>query len=100
MKDLLLNGYGDLVIEKGDLQVGLADEQAVGLLLMTEQGSVKFDPLAGVGLQGHLNSNYGYSEQANLKRKMSVQMEYEGFSPSILEINDLNRGSIAGYYEA
>ncbi len=100
MKDLLLNEYGDLAIEKGDLQVGLADEQALGLLLVTEQGSVKFDPLAGVGLQGHLNSNYSYSEQTNLKRKTSVQMEYEGFSPSILEINDLNRGNIAGYYEA
>ena len=100
MQDILLTDAGDLYMNKGDLQTGEADEQAMGLMLLTDLGAVKFDPLTGVGLQSYLHGNYSESEASYLRRKIAVNMDYEGFGASLLEVDDLENSKLEGAYEA
>lgn len=77
--DLLLESDYDLLIENGDLVIGLSDEQHVALLLLTEKGEWRHDGLAGIGLQRQLSGPLGPTERAALQREISLQLERDGF---------------------
>ncbi len=78
--DLLLDDTYDLALSPtGDLAGGEADDQHVALLLLTNQGDWRADPLVGIGLRRHQSGPLGQAEQAQLQRELSVQLQRDGY---------------------
>ncbi len=86
--DILLDADYDLAFTSaGDLAVGESDGQHLSLLLLTNPGEWRADPLVGVGLRQYQSGPLGPAETAALQRVVAVQLERDGYQ--VLE-NDLS----------
>jgi hypothetical protein len=92
--DILLDADYDLAIERGDLVAGESDAQHLELLLQTNQGEWRQDPLVGVGLGRYLSSPYGPQQAAELTRTLSIQLERDGYSILELDLAELSSALI------
>ena len=92
--DILLDANYDLAIERGDLVTGESDAQHLELLLQTNQGEWRQDPLVGVGLSRYLSSPYGPQQAAELTRTLSIQLERDGYSILELDLAELSSALI------
>jgi len=89
--DFLLTADYDLAFtEAGDLAVGASDGQHLGLLLLTNQGEWKADPLVGVGLRRYQSAPLGPVEAAGLNREATIQFTRDGFQVLALDFSDLS----------
>lgn len=80
MKDILLNSDFDLDIVNGDLVVGESTTQHQQLLLLTNKGDWKENPLIGVGAAGFLKDE----DESGLLQEIRIQFEKDG-----MEVNDI-----------
>jgi len=53
--DILINQDGTAQIEGGDFAVGLSDMQHASLLINSEKGEFRHQPLLGVGVANYIN---------------------------------------------
>lgn len=74
-RDILLGDDGDLIIRGGDLAVGPSLTQEVILLMLTNQGELRHDPLSGCNLRRLSNARITRSA---LERIIKVQVERDG----------------------
>jgi hypothetical protein len=84
-KDILLNDSLDYIITNGDFTVGECDEQSTILILNTNTGSWKFNPVCGAGLKKYQGST---DTQAVMKREISLQLEADGFRIKSVIVKD------------
>ncbi|HMN06913.1 MAG TPA: hypothetical protein PKD45_14425 [Flavobacteriales bacterium] len=74
-RDFLLDEDGRLVLRNGGIATGNSFTQEVALLMLTNKGELRHDPLAGCDLVRRTNSRLTQSELARLVR---VQVERDG----------------------
>ncbi|GAA4349776.1 hypothetical protein GCM10023185_06770 [Hymenobacter saemangeumensis] len=87
--DLLLDDDYDLVLTPGgDVATGESDDQHIALLLLTNQGDWRADPLVGIGLRRHQSGPLGPTEQAAFNRELAVQLQRDGYQVKEATIDD------------
>lgn len=74
-RDFLLDDEGRLVLRNGGIATGNSFTQEVALLMLTNKGELRHDPLAGCDLVRRTNSRIARSDLARLVR---VQVERDG----------------------
>jgi hypothetical protein len=82
MIDILHDSTGDLIIANNDLVIGTSDVQHQNDLLLTEKGSIKQFPDAGVGAASFLESEDG----AGLLREIGLQFTGDGMDVKELSL--------------
>lgn len=76
-RDFLLDDTGRLIIRNGGIATGNSYSQEVALLMLSCQGELRHDPLAGCNLVRRTNSRILRSE---LERVVRIQVERDGKS--------------------
>lgn len=94
---LLTPGYDLDFTPAGDLAVGESDDQHVVLLLLTNQGEWRDDPLVGIGLRRYQSGPLGLTEQAQLNRELAVQLQRDGYQVNNASIDSTSNLSIDAY---
>lgn len=74
-RDFLLGDDGEMEIRNGDFVHGDSLTQEVGLLLLTNKGEVRWDPLCGCDLLRRTNARLS---QSQFERIVKVQIERDG----------------------
>ncbi len=74
-RDFLLDDTGRLITRNGGIATGNSYTQEVALLMLTNKGELRHDPLAGCDLVRRTNSRLTQSELARIVR---VQVERDG----------------------
>ena len=93
--DFLISDESDLAITPaGDLALGESDSQHVGLLLLTNQGEWRQDPLVGIGLRRHQSAPMGAVETAALQREIDIQLTRDGYQVLEMDLSDLSAAVI------
>lgn len=87
MNDILLDNDMDLAIERGDFVVGDAEEQHQQLILIASPGSFRESPLNGVNIITYLKTGFTQAQIDSLKQKIRLQLQYDGYARSVVEIN-------------
>ena len=77
-KDILLNENNEAIIENGDFKIGSCEGQNAKLLLLSEKGSWRYDPLMGIGLRRMLNVKLTAGQVLTLKREIIKQFKADG----------------------
>jgi hypothetical protein len=97
MIDILKNitGDGDLIIKNNDLVLGSSDKQHQQDLIMTEKGSIKQYPDAGVGAQTFLEAE----DRPGFLREVSLQFTADGMQVKQLELTDNGILNVAAEYK-
>lgn len=75
MKDVLLDENSDLRIVAGDFAIGASEMQEVGLILSTNQGEWKEQPVIGANLVTKIRSN---ADSVRLERMLRIQLKLDG----------------------
>ncbi|WP_264521208.1 hypothetical protein [Flavobacterium sp. N1994] len=73
-KDLLLDADLDILIEAGDFVIGESTVQEVALILCSNQGDWKNEPLIGANLIKYIRTG---AKPADIKRVVTFQMEQD-----------------------
>lgn len=96
MIDILkdIKADGDLVVKNNDLFLGNSDMQHKQDLLITEKGSIKQYPDAGVGAQTFLEAE----NVPGFLREVSLQFTADGMKVQNLQINDQGILNVAAKY--
>jgi hypothetical protein len=91
--DFLLDEFGDLLENDAHEMVeGVADEQHIVDCLITEPGSLKHDPLAGVGITKSINGNVS----GETRKEIRLQLLRDSFE--IIQLDATNENiSIDAY---
>lgn len=74
-RDFLLDDSGEMIVRNGDLAVGDSLTQELGLLMLTNKGEIRWDPLCGCDLIRRMNSTLRRSQ---LEREVRLQVERDG----------------------
>lgn len=93
MQDILLDTDGDLKIVNGDIVVGYSDDQHKEILLVTDKGSFKENPLVGVGIQSFLEAE----DSSDLLREIRKQFMADGMTIDKLNFNNAKFELVAHY---
>ncbi len=83
-QDILLDETGDLAIKDGDFVIGESTIQHQQLLLASQKGEWKENPLVGVGIENYLNDD----TTNDMMNEISSQFEKDGMK--IKSINSAN----------
>jgi len=75
--DILLDDNNDLLIENGDFVVGESAGQEAKLLLLYSPGTLRSDPMVGVGFQSYQNAATSPSVLKTLDRIIQEQFEMD-----------------------
>lgn len=73
--DFLLDDDNDLKVSAGDFGTGESEMQEVGLILSTNQGEWKEEPVLGANLVTKIRSN---AEAVRLERELRIQLKLDG----------------------
>ena len=92
--DLLLDDTYDLAIERGDFAAGESDAQHVELLMQTNQGEWRQDPVTGIGLSRFVQAPYGPAQAAQLSRTITIQLERDGYRVLEVDVLDLANATL------
>lgn len=79
VKDILTGSDGDMLVEGGDWVVGTSDEQHIEAILISDFGNWRQYPLLGVGVANFLLMPIDSESVNELKRKIRLQLEYDGY---------------------
>lgn len=74
-RDFMLDNEGRLVLRAGGIHTGDSLSQEVALILLTNKGEIRHDPLCGCDLVRRINGRISRSE---LERIARVQLERDG----------------------
>ncbi len=88
--DILLDEDGDLLIENGDLVIGKADDQNVGLIFKAFKGEIRPAPALGFGAGKYLKTTDPLSR---FKRNLKVELERGGYDRADIDV-ELKDGTL------
>lgn len=74
-RDFILDESGEMVIRNGDFVTGESLTQEVALLMLTNKGEIRHDPLCGCDLRRMTN---GRLTRSRLEQIVKVQAERDG----------------------
>lgn len=74
-RDFLLGDDGDLQVRNGDFVTGESLTQEVALIMLTNKGEIRHDPLCGCDLLKMTNARI---TRARFERLVRVQLERDG----------------------
>lgn len=74
-RDFILDEAGEMVIQDGDFLTGESLTQELTLLLLTNKGEIRHDPLCGCDLVRKMHRTLRRSE---LEREVRLQVERDG----------------------
>ena len=96
MKDIIkdIDGNGDLVIRHNDLVIGVSDMQHKQDLLITERGTIKQYPYAGVGAQTYLEAE----DVAGFLREIGMQFSADGMKVDKIALTKSGTLNVAAQY--
>ena len=94
VKDIIIDDSGDLVFTNGDFTIKNSDSQHAILVVNTMAGAWKQHPTCGVGITNYLASQ---GKSLELKRKMSVQLQGDGFVNVEVNVRAITTDSIDYY---
>jgi len=86
MNDILLDDNLDLVIKNGDFVIGPSTYQNQQILLLSEKGTIREWPKAGVGIQSFLLGE----DPGQLFREIRQQFEQDGMKVRSLRIDPVD----------
>ena len=93
-RDIMLDDNNALRIEGGDYVVDLSDGQHVKLMLYSNPGSWRQNPLVGIGVRRLINKKMSALELLSFKKEITVQLTGDGvrvnglvITPSKLKID-------------
>lgn len=93
--DEMIDSTGEEIHKDGDVFVSECTKQNQKLLIITEKGSLKHEPTAGVGVLSwildELDSN-------DLKKEIQSEFEEDGMTVSSLEFKSLSDSKIKASY--
>jgi hypothetical protein len=69
----------DLLIKAGDFVINESDQKHIEDILLFGKGSVKHSPITGLGIVKYVNARNTADVQAGFKRKVKIQLEYDGY---------------------
>lgn len=84
LQDILLDDGNDLVIENGDIAVGMADSQCIKHIIEAAPGHWKQWPLVGANILQVLNGTV----TTKTKRDIRLQLIADGFSVNSIVFNN------------
>lgn len=93
-KDIMLDENNELLFKNGDFDIQYSDGQHVKLILLSEQGAWRQEPLIGVGLRKMLNMKLGAADSMLLNKEISLQLQYDEYKVKNISIKDTNNISI------
>lgn len=83
--DLLLDQTdGDLLIQNGDLVIGIANQELLNSLLVSHTGEWKQNPDVGINLELYINSNF--TSTLLLEQDIKSEMINDGFIVNSINI--------------
>lgn len=92
--DYLPDSNGDLKILSGDFVVGDGSEFHIKRILQRVKGATRSAPLVGVGAGRYLKAPGSPRVYQELAREIRLQLEFDGFAPRKLQVNNLENISI------
>ena len=75
MNDILLDAQNDLLFKNGDLAIGESEMQDVGLILQSNQGQWKGEPVIGTNLVKEIR---GGENPLRRERNLRIQLKLDG----------------------
>jgi hypothetical protein len=93
MRDIILNSDKELDVKDGDFVVGESTLQHQDLLLVTNKGEWKENPLVAVGILGFLKEE----DESGLMGEIKVQFEKDGMEVKEISIDDAKLNVDASY---
>lgn len=86
MQGILLNKETfELELSNKQLSIGTTDEQNVQLILLTNKGEWKENPVLGAGLLSYLHSN---ASDMQIQRQIRLQLSLDNIKPKTLKVNN------------
>lgn len=85
-KDIMIDEYNELVFKDGDFEVRYSDGQHVKLILMSEKGSWRQEPLTGIGLRKMLNTKMNSIDRMVLKKQLTLQLQNDGYKVNAISM--------------
>ncbi len=83
-KDILLNQTDDLIIKNGDFQIGNSEAQNLDHLCRATIGSIKHDPLTGIGIINLVKTRI---DEPKFFTDAKVQLKADGWVDESIIIN-------------
>lgn len=80
VKDIMLDDNNDLTIRNGDFDVQYSDGQHVKLILLSELGAWRQEPLVGIGIRRMLNIKLSDIDRMLLRKQIAIQLQYDGYA--------------------
>lgn len=87
-KDITLNANNEIEFKDGDFDVQYSDGQHVKLILLSESGAWRKEPLVGIGLRKMLNMKMNAIDRMSLKKQITLQLQNDGYSVNTISIPD------------
>ena len=84
--DILLDDKLNPTLKDGDFVAALSDEQHIQLLLLTDKGSWRESPLAGMAIHRQLRASMRPREVIALRQDIRTQLRADGLDPLDLDI--------------
>jgi len=97
MEDFKLDNDTDLTFTNGDIVIANTDQQNLELILLSHKGAFKEFPIIGVGITDYLKSPEIIS-RLRLENEITNQLEYDNFTISEVDVNNLEDITIDGNY--
>lgn len=94
MTDIGINSDGTFQIVNGDFVAVESDGQHIQDILIANKGTFAFSPLTGVGITDYINSPNTLKQRNALKKMVSVQLCFDGFTPKSINVNDISNPQI------
>lgn len=83
-QDILIGDDMDLIIENGDIKLGLSDYQHVNNLMLSNKGEYKQYPILGIGIQKYQNCII----DKTIEQEIKLQLEIDGVKQKDVKLND------------
>ncbi len=85
--DILLDDTLNPKLRDGDFDAYLSDEQHIELLLLTDKGSWREAPLAGLYIRRHIRASMGARDIIALRQEIRTQLRADGLEPLQIDID-------------
>lgn len=92
-QDILIAADGMPLIENGDLVVSASDNQHIDLIVISNKGDFRFQPLVGCNLNEFINAA-GANMQLLLQQRINAQLANDGYEIENLNVSQSATGEL------
>ncbi len=96
--DIMTDDDGDILIKDGNLVFGDATRKHQQVIVLANEGDIKYDPLQGVGVEDWLLED-GDSDMLSLQHKIQNKLERDGCQVQKIDLSTFPNPIIKADYE-